>query len=62
MLASKLEKNPEKLMPTGFDVLDNFCYWSFLKFEMNFELKSDKKTAAEIELDLFKILRGFGNS
>jgi hypothetical protein len=49
-------------MPTGFDVLDNFCYWSFLKFEMNFELKSDKKTAAEIELDLFKILRGFGNS
>jgi hypothetical protein len=38
-LASKLGKNPGKFMPTGFDVLDNFCYWSFLKFEMEFELQ-----------------------
>jgi hypothetical protein len=49
-------------MPSGFDVLDNFCYWSFLKFEMEFELKSNNKTATEIKLDLFKILRGSENS
>jgi hypothetical protein len=29
---------------------------------MEFELKSDNQTAAEIKLDLFKILRGSGNS
>jgi hypothetical protein len=38
-LASKLRKNSGKFLATGFDVLDNFCYWSFLKFEMEFELK-----------------------
>jgi hypothetical protein len=38
-LASEIGKNPRKLMPTGFDVLDNFCYWDFLKLEMEFELK-----------------------
>jgi hypothetical protein len=61
-LVSKLGKNPGKFMPTGFDVLDNFCYWRFLIFETEFELKSDNYTAAEIELDLFKILRGSVNS
>jgi hypothetical protein len=41
-LASKLGKNPGQFMPTGFDVLDKFCYWSFLKFKMDFELKIQK--------------------
>jgi hypothetical protein len=38
-LASKLKKNPGKFMVTDFDARDNFCYWSFLKSEMECELK-----------------------